>query len=82
MAQKKNVRYANRKHTFRNVLSLILLILAIGLLFYPIVANYLAGQQSVQTVQKYNQELKKSGPSKLNQMYDDARLYNARLYNE
>ncbi|PCS20094.1 hypothetical protein RU89_GL001367 [Lactococcus cremoris] len=44
---------------------MILAIIAIGLLFYPIVVNYLAGQQNVKSVQKYDNQLSTIGNSKV-----------------
>ena len=52
MAKKKPKTSRKKGFSFRNLLSIILGIIAIGLLFYPIVVNYLAGQQNIKSVQK------------------------------
>ncbi|GBG95958.1 class C sortase [Lactococcus termiticola] len=79
---KKPKKSARSKHSIRNILSTILLLTALGVLFYPIVANYLASQQAVKSVQNFNSELSKTSKSKITEMLDQAKLYNARLYNE
>lgn len=82
MTEKNQKQPKIKKHYFRNILSTILLIIAIGALFYPIVANYLASKQTVSTVQNYNQTVSKLGKSKAQKLINDAKLYNAKLYNE
>ncbi|MEG1486211.1 class C sortase [Lactococcus sp.] len=82
MARKKPKTSRIKGFSLRNLLSVILAIIAIGLLFYPIVVNYLAGQQNVKSVQKYDNQLSTIGNSKVKQLLAQAQLYNAQLYNE
>ncbi|AGV72669.1 class C sortase [Lactococcus cremoris] len=82
MARKKPKTSRKKGFSLRNILSVILAIIAIGLLFYPIVVNYLAGQQNVKSVQKYDNQLSTIGNSKVKQLLAQAQLYNAQLYNE
>lgn len=65
MAKKKPKTSRKKGFSLRNILSVILAIIAIGLLFYPIVVNYLAGQQNVKSVQKYDNQLSTIGNSKV-----------------
>ena len=61
MAKKKPKTSRKKGFSFRNLLSIILGIIAIELLFYPIVVNYLAGQQNIKSVQKYDENLSNIG---------------------
>lgn len=73
-----------KKHPYliRNLLSTLLAIIALTLLFYPLVVNYFVAQQNLNTVQRYNQSVSKIGKTKAERLLADARLYNAKLYNE
>lgn len=82
MAKKKPKTSRKKGFSFRNLLSIILGIIAIGLLFYPIVVNYLAGQQNIKSVQKYDENLSNIGSAKVKELLSQAQLYNAQLYNE
>ena len=88
MPKEKNVSSSkrklkkNRRFSWRNFISTLLLLIALGVLFYPIVVNYLASQQNVGSVTRYNDSVAALGKSKATQMLDDAKLYNARLYNQ
>lgn len=82
MAKKKPKTSRKKGFSFRNLLSIILGIIAIELLFYPIVVNYLAGQQNIKSVQKYDENLSNIGSAKVKELLSQAQLYNAQLYNE
>lgn len=82
MARKKPKISRTKGFSFRNFLSMLLGITAIGLLFYPIVVNYLAGQQNVESVQKYDDNLSTIGSQRVKKLLAQAQIYNAELYNE
>ena len=80
--QRKKSAKSRTSIRIRTGLSTLFLLIALGVLLYPIIANYLAAQQAVTSVQKFNQEVQKTSQTKVKQIIDDARLYNAKLYNQ
>ncbi|MFC4652978.1 class C sortase [Lactococcus nasutitermitis] len=58
------------------------MVIALGVLFYPIVVNYFASRQSVTIVQRYNDTVSHLGANKTKKILDNAKLYNAKLYND
>lgn len=84
VSSKRQVFFAH-SHTFnqiRNILSFIFILVAISVLFYPIVANYFASRQAASSVERYNQSLSQTSETKIKRIIDDAKLYNAKLYND
>ena len=55
-------------------------IIALSLLFYPIIVNYFVAQQNKVTIQKYNQSLGKLDTEKIKQLMVDAQRYNQYIY--
>jgi sortase A len=82
MARNKPKTSRPKSYLLRNLLSSLLFIFAISLLFYPIVVNYLAGQQNAKSVQQYDERLSTIGTSRVKELLEQAQLYNAQLYNE
>lgn len=71
---------AKKLTSFRNFLATLFLIGAIGVLFYPIVANYLASRQMSQSVQNYNNAVSKLSQTQIDEMLNAARNYNKWVY--
>ncbi|GAB2025890.1 hypothetical protein OfM1_19620 [Lactovum odontotermitis] len=70
-----------RKHfSIRNLISALLLIFAVAVLFYPIVANYLAGQRQTVSIETYKKTTDKLDKDKLKQLLGDAQTYNNYIY--
>ena len=58
--QRKKSAKSRTSNRIRTGLSTLFLLIALGVLLYPIIANYLAAQQAVTSVQKFNQEVQKT----------------------
>lgn len=68
------------KLSVRNAISSILLILAIAVLFYPIVANYIVSQKSFDLIEKFNGETDSLPKDELAVLIKDAERYNEYLF--
>lgn len=76
MAKKRK----KKKFYVRNLISTLLMVFAVGLLFYPIVVNYYVAQQNTTTVQNYQTATDKLGPAQTNKLLASARVYNDYIY--
>lgn len=66
----------NKSILIRNLLSTILALLAIGILFYPIVVNYMVAQQNLTTIKRYQEIAGKISPQKEHELMTAAKAYN------
>ncbi len=76
----KPTKITKRNFSVRNIISTVLLVFALGILFYPIIVNYMVSQQNKTTIQNYNQSVDKMNPQKVKQLLQSAHLYNQYIY--
>lgn len=69
-----------RRFSLRNIISTLLLIFALGLLFYPIFVNYMVAQQNKTTIQKYTRNVETLEPAQAKHLKEEAALYNQYIY--
>ena len=81
MAKRKE-KNAKKRTSFRNIVSTILFFLAIIVLFYPIVSNYLAGKQMTQSIQNYKKTYYNESKEKQAQQLSYAKKYNEYIYDK
>lgn len=75
--KQKNVR---KKFSFRNFLSGIFALIALGALFYPIIANYIVSNQTQTTITQFNKEVSSLSDSEIATKLKEAQTYNNYLY--
>ena len=80
MRDKSPDRKSERRFSLRNIISTVLLILALGLLFYPIFVNYMVTQQNKTTIQKYTNSVETIDPAQAKHLKDESTLYNQYIY--
>ena len=80
MRDKSPDRKSERRFSLRNIISTVLLILALGLLFYPIFVNYMVAQQNKTTIQKYTNSVEIIDPAQAKHLKDEATIYNQYIY--
>ncbi len=69
-----------KKYSFRNLLSFILALFAIGVMFYPIIANLIVSNQVGGVVSTFNHETSNLSTSKIDQQLASAKAYNTYIY--
>ncbi|WP_205271985.1 class C sortase [Lactococcus taiwanensis] len=79
-SQKQQRPKKKRRLILRNALSILLAIIALGLLFYPIVVNFMVAQQNLTTIQNYRAQVSKIPAQKEHELLASARLYNEYIY--
>lgn len=79
-SQPKGRPKRKRPYLVRNVLGGILGFVALCILFYPIVANYVVAQKDREVIQKYEKRLGNLPLQKEHQLLQDARKYNQYLF--
>ncbi|ETD05801.1 SrtC [Lactococcus garvieae TRF1] len=80
MRDKSTDKKRERRFSLRNVISTLLLIFALGLLFYPIFVNYMVAQQNKTTIQKYTRNVETLEPAQAKHLKEEAALYNQYIY--
>lgn len=75
--KQKNVR---KKFSFRNFLSGIFALIALGALFYPIIASYIVSNQTQTTITQFNKEVSSLSDSEIATKLKEAQTYNNYLY--
>ena len=80
MRDKSPDRKSERRFSLRNIISTVLLILALGLLFYPIFVNYMVAQQNKTTIQKYTNSVETIDPAQAKHLKNEATIYNQYIY--
>lgn len=73
-------RSKKKSFSWRNFLSSSLLCVAIAALFYPLLANYLASQQTVTVVEKFIENNEKLSTEERDRLLASARQYNEYLF--
>lgn len=73
-------RSKKKPFSWRNFLSSCLLCVAIAALFYPLLANYLASQQTVTVVEKFIENNEKLSTEERDRLLASARQYNEYLF--
>ncbi|WP_276871996.1 class C sortase [Lactococcus taiwanensis] len=77
---KKESSTKKGKRSFRDFLSLFFALVAIGALFYPLLANTLVAHKTTAIITKYHQVAAKLDREKMNEMLTNARAYNEYIY--
>ncbi|MFK4925510.1 class C sortase [Lactococcus garvieae] len=80
MRDKSTDKKRERRFSLRNIISTLLLIFALGLLFYPIFVNYMVAQQNKTTIQKYTRNVETLKPAQAKHLKEEAALYNQYIY--
>lgn len=80
MRDKSPDKKRERRFSLRNIISTLLLIFALGLLFYPIFVNYMVAQQNKTTIQKYTRNVETLEPAQVKYLKEEAALYNQYIY--
>lgn len=75
--KQKNVR---KKLSFRNFLSNLFALIALGVLFYPIIANYIVSNQTQITVSQFNKKVSSLSDLEISTKLKEAQTYNNYLY--
>ncbi|RZI48585.1 class C sortase [Lactococcus kimchii] len=78
MKQKPSTKKGKR--SFRDILSVFFALIALGALFYPIIANTLIAHKTTAIITRYEKDTSKLNKKQTNQILAEARAYNDYIY--